>query len=154
MNEKIKKSIEILEKENVKYKLVELPKSGITSKSVKEMINVKLEDICKTIVLTDGNKNFVAGFLQSNKNIDLEKMKKIFNFKEIRLARAKELKEFLCLAPGEVCPLLLKIPIVFDSSVLKKEMVHLGSGDIHYDLELNPKDLLKLVNAKIENISE
>ncbi|MEM3437967.1 MAG: YbaK/EbsC family protein, partial [Nitrososphaerales archaeon] len=88
------------------------------------------------------------------KNIDLEKMKKIFNFKEIRLAKAKELKEFLCLAPGEVCPLLLKIPIVFDSSVLKKEMVHLGSGDIHYDLELNPKDLLKLVNAKIENISE
>ncbi len=154
MNEKIKRSIEILEKVRIRYKIHKLGGSGITSLAVEKLTNIKLEDICKTIILTDGNGNFVGGFLPANIDVNLEKVKKIFNFNEVRLARAKELKEVLGLAPGEICPLLLKIPIIFDPLSLKKEIIHMGSGDVHYDLEVNPNDILKLLNAKIEDISE
>lgn len=152
MNENLGKVVEKLKENNVEFKVVKLDRSGITSKDVEKLTGLELENIYKTIVLTDG-KDFFAVFVPGNKRADLKKVEKIFE-KSLRLAKAKELKEKLKLAPGEVCPFLIDIPIVADKSILSKGKIHLGSGDIKYDLEMEANDVLKLTNAKIDSISE
>ena len=152
MNKNLEKVIEKLKKNNVEFKLIKLERSGITSKDVEKLTGWELERIYKTIVLTDG-KNFFAVMVSGNKRIDLKKVDKIFR-KSLRLAKAKELKEKLKLAPGEVSPFLIDMPVIADKSILSKGKIHLGSGDIKYDLEMEANDVLKLTNAKIDNISE
>jgi len=152
MNEKLEKVVEKLKANNIEFKIIKLERSGITSKDVEKLTGWELENIYKTIVLTN-EKNFFAVLVPGSKRVDLEKVEKIFG-KGLRLAKAKELKEKLKLAPGEVCPFLIDIPFVADKSILSKGKIHLGSGDIKYDLEIEATDILKLTNAKIDSISD
>lgn len=153
MNNNLKQAIKALEEKKVWYRVYELGGSGISSKDVEELIGVDLDSVFKTIVMTDG-KNFFAAIVPGPSKVNLEKVGEVFNTKNLRLAKAKELKQNLHLAPGEVTPFILKIPIAVDKKIFEKEKIHFGSGDIHFGIEIYSKDLLKCINAKIENISE
>lgn len=153
MNEKIKKVIEKLNEKNLWYNIVKSERSLVSSKDVERFTDVSSQ-VFKTIVMRDGDGKFFAAFLPGSSKVDLKKVEKTFGCCNLRLARAKELKENLNFAPGEVCPLLLNIPLVIDNSLSKYEKVLFGSGDVKYVIEMKIQDFLKIVTGKIDCISE
>jgi prolyl-tRNA editing enzyme YbaK/EbsC (Cys-tRNA(Pro) deacylase) len=153
MNQNVKRAIEILKKKKFWFRIIESEKSLISSKDVENFTDVN-SPVCKTIVMRDENGKFFAAFLLGSSRVDLKKVQGVFGCSNLRLAKAKELKERLHFAPGEACPLLLDTPLVIDNSVLKHEKVNFGSGDVKYGIEMNAQDILKCLNAKIDNISE
>ena len=154
MNQQLRNAIDILEKNKLLYRLLEFEKAGISSKDVEKQSDFKHEEIFKTIVLVDTEGKFYSAFLSGPDRVDVKKVQKHFNSSELRLAKAKELKEQLKIAPGEVCPITINLPTVIDRKITKFEKINFGSGDIYYGIEMKTKDILKYLDAKLEDISE
>lgn len=155
MNLKIRRAIRKAEENKIDFQVIKLDKRAISAKDVIENSkrDINLEEVCKTIVLKSP-KGFLATFLPGDKRVNLEKIKELFGLSELRLAKAKELKKKLSFKPGEVCPLLLNFPLVMDNSVFKHDKVHFGSGDLNFGIEMNPRDILEMTDAKIEDITK
>jgi Cys-tRNA(Pro)/Cys-tRNA(Cys) deacylase len=153
MNDNIKRAVDVLKRRNLWFQIIKSERKLISSEDVEKFTDVR-SPVCKTIVMTNGRGKFFAAFLIGKSRVDLKKVQSAFNCKNLRLAKASELKENLNFAPGEVCPLLLDIPLIIDSNVLKREKVNFGSGDVNYGIEMKTQDILKCVNAKIDDISE
>jgi len=89
----------------------------------------------------------------------LKKIKRELNCKEVRLAKAKEVKEITGYDIGAVPPIAhkQKIKTIVDSKVgmLDDEEVHLG-GESHYHLlKIKKKELVKILQGvEIKRISE
>jgi len=154
MNEKIREAIRILEEKGIPYRILDLGGKGISSQDVEKLSDVNPEEIIKTIVLRDTDENFFAAFVPGRMRIDLRKVKTVLKCKELRLAKAKELKQILGWAPGEVCPVLVKFPMIIDKTVFEREKINFGSGDLLYGIEIKTEDILKCVDAKISEIVE
>ena len=57
---------------------------------------------------------------------------------------------------GAVPPLLLKtdVPVIFDNEIMNKEKVNICTGDPKAGLELNPVDLVDLINPRFGCITK
>jgi prolyl-tRNA editing enzyme YbaK/EbsC (Cys-tRNA(Pro) deacylase) len=56
--------------------------------------------------------------------------------------------------PGAVCPILLRVPLLVDRRALTKEMINFGSGHHLYGLEIDPRDLERLVEYRLVDIAK
>ena len=56
--------------------------------------------------------------------------------------------------PGAVCPILLKVQLLVDRRVLAKDRINFGSGHHLYGLEIDPRDLGRLVEYRLVDIAE
>ena len=153
MNQNLQAAVSKLKSQGMKHKVIDLGGSGITAQDVARLTGSKLDEICKTVVLMDDTGNMFAAFLQSDKRVDLEKVRSVFGCGLLRLAKAKELKERLNLSPGEVCPITVPLPLVVDKPMLEKDVINFGSGDVNYGIEMTTQDVLASTKAKISNIS-
>jgi prolyl-tRNA editing enzyme YbaK/EbsC (Cys-tRNA(Pro) deacylase) len=153
MNNNIRRAISRIEQNKLWYKILGEGKTMISAQDVEEIVE-KPEEIFKTIIMVNNKEQFFAAFNNGRKMIDLEKVRKVLHSGQLRLAKASELKQKMHLAPGEVCPLLVDVPIVFDKDILNLEKVNFGSGDVKYGIEMKTKDLINLIKPRIEDISE
>src|SRR3989338_6634172 len=78
MNEKMKKVVLKIEKNNILYRVIDVGKTMISSKDV-ENIGENPEEIFKTIVMINNKGNFFAAVLNGRKMVDLEKVKKVMH---------------------------------------------------------------------------
>jgi len=151
MNKRLKQITHRLRERNIEFKVVSLTGPAISVKDVvrRATVPVKIEEICKTILLK--GKTVFGVFLRGTDRIDFEKLKEIQGSK-IRLLNKQEIKNQFGFELGEVCPLFLDIVVFVDKDVLKLENVHFGSGDLLNGLEMKSGDILKCINYKIENV--
>ena len=154
MNRNLQKAIQKLKEKKLDFQLIRLKNKAFSAQDVVRYSDKKLDEVCKTIVLSDSNGKLFATFLPGNRQVDLKKVEEIFGCFELKLAKAKELREKLKMKPGEVCPLLLNIPLVMDESVFKKEKINFGSGDLRFGIEMKPQDILKFTHAKISRVAK
>jgi|TARA_Y100000310_G_scaffold159627_1_gene159254 prolyl-tRNA editing enzyme YbaK/EbsC (Cys-tRNA(Pro) deacylase) len=146
----IEKLKQILKKHKIKCKLIKHEKKLIRSDDLKDK-NVTKEDVCKTIILKTRNKNYLAVCLKGEDRVDTKKVKESIG-KKVDVATHENVEKSTGLKVGEVCPLLVKMPIIIDKKVLERDELHFGSGDLYYDLIINPKDLEKAITFKIADI--
>lgn len=145
-----------LKERGIEHSLVELKDRALTVDDVIRYSkgDIVPEEICKTIVLI-GKKSSkkVAVLLKGNDRLDFAAVKKYFG-EEMRIADKETVKEAAGVEPGAVCPLLLKVPLFLDRRVLDLEKINCGSGNHLYGLVLKPKDLEKVVNYEIVNLTK
>ena len=91
-------------------------------------------------------------FLKGNQKIDFSKAKDIIGSK-ISIINYEDLKKSTGTEPGAVCPILLDFPIFVDKKVLETNKINFGSGDHLYGLEIDSKDLDKVINFKVVDLS-
>lgn len=154
MNAHLQSLLARLKQENTKFRLIELTDRAMTVADVIKFSkgDVKAEEICKTIVVRDGQGNYCGLFLEGSRKVDFAKVASLLGSKA-KIASADEVKSVTRIEPGAVCPLLLKIPVIVDKGILKFDNVNVGSGDHLYGIEMSPKDMLGLIDARVENIS-
>ena len=72
----------------------------------------------------------------------------------VRIATFDEVKAATGVEPGAVCPILLKAPLLVDRRVLAKDRINFGSGHHLYGLEIDPRDLERVVEYRLADIAE
>ena len=146
-------SVEILLEKGIPYRIIELSEKAISVKDVIEYSKSRInpEEICKTIIVKDKNREKYGIFLRGSDKIDFKKLRKILG--KVSIASLEEVKEFTGVEPGSVCPLTLGTPILMDVRVLSLEKINFGSGSHLYGIELNTSDLNKIINYQIKDIA-
>ena len=72
----------------------------------------------------------------------------------VKIATFEEAKEATGVEPGAVCPILLRVQLLVDRRVLAKERINFGSGHHLYGLEIDPRDLERIVEYRQVDIAE
>ncbi len=146
----------LLDTGGINYRLLPHKKEVFTCETAAEERGVPLDEMVKSILLVDTKKNYFLACATSEKRIDTKKVKELLNCKKLSFASEKEIEEILGYTMGAIPPLLLKtnIPVVFDNEIINKEKVNICTGDPKAGLELNPVDLINLVNPKFGDITK
>lgn len=154
-----KKILNYLEKEKVKYEVVD-HKKVYTALDAANTQKIKPQEVAKTLVMKV-DSDYMLALVPANKNIDKKKFKVTVNkylkklqkdFPEIKLAKkvdfAKEawMKKNLAGKIGSIPPFgkLLKINLFMDGSLFTKKHIYLQSGEYTQSIKLTPKNFIKL----------
>ncbi len=138
-----KEDLEIFMKENgIKGKIICFEKPVMSSEQAKEFVGGKV--VKSVLIMVDDQP--VLCILPGSKRIDFEKIKKIFNAREVRLCKAKEVKEITGYDIGSLPPFghKQKITTIVDESVLGYDVMYFGGGSHYCLLELNKEEFLRL----------
>ncbi len=144
-------SVERLEKfikdKKINCKILKFDLPVITSEQAKKVVNGK---IVKTIMCMLDNEPYLFVLFGEDK-INFEKVKNYLKVKEVRLAKAKEVREITGYDIGELPPFSLNMKVCVDKKLLnyEDETVYCGGGT-HYSLiEIKIKDLISAIENPI-----
>jgi len=142
-----------LNKLGITFQIIKYEKPVISSKYAEQQVN---GIVAKSILLICDNKPLLC-FLLGKDKIDLNKIKKYFNCNEVRLAKAKEVKEITGYDIGSVPPIGLKqkIKTIVDKSIIDlddDQIIYCGGGSHYHLLKISKKDLLKIIEYEVYDI--
>jgi len=151
-----KKLINFLEKGKVKYEILK-HRTVYTAFDKAKTLKIPEKMVEKTLVLkTDGKLAMVL--IPANKNLDLQKFKKLAKAKKIDFASERLIKnKFKGVKVGAIPPFRLqpahhptrKILTFIDKSLLKNPKIIVNGGDYNFSIKLKSKEIKKLVPDSI-----
>ncbi len=149
------RSEEVLENKGVEYRLMELEERALSIEDVirysKDEINV--DEICKTMILKDGEGEKYAVLLLGRDRVDYCTASKAIG-RKVSLASFKEVEEAVGVEPGAVCPLTLGMDLLVDCTVMERKRINFGSGHHRFGLEIRTRDLEKVVGFRVVDIAK
>jgi prolyl-tRNA editing enzyme YbaK/EbsC (Cys-tRNA(Pro) deacylase) len=148
-------SVKALRVKGVDFRLIELSHRAVSVDDVVRysLSEIAVDEICKTILLNGSDGGTHAALLLGSHRVDFKKVRDLIGV-SVRIATFEEVKVATGVEPGAVCPILLSVPLLVDSRVLAKEKINFGSGHHLYGLEIDPKDLEKVVEYHLVDIAE
>jgi len=154
MNDKLIKAIEKLKSLGIKYNVLEFNEAARTSEDVARLYKINPREIIKTLIIKTNDNRVFAVMVPGPMKIDNKKLLKEIKTKSVRFLNEDEMRTNTIFQPGEVCPVLIEnMTILIDKTVFETEKINFGSGDLFYGIEINSKDLLKIVkNEKIVDV--
>jgi Cys-tRNA(Pro)/Cys-tRNA(Cys) deacylase len=133
-----------LDELQVPYQIKSHSKPVFTSEDAAVERAVKLSQIVKTMLLSDGDQVIVA-VLPAHKRLDVKKLKKLSGHKSLQFMGKESIERKTELIVGAVAPIgrmLEGMPVFVDPSVFEEEFLDISSGDPNAGLELH-RDALK-----------
>ncbi len=148
-------SARALRKKDVDFRLIELSQRAISVEDVVRYSTseIAVDEICKTILLKGSDGEMHAALLLGSHRIDFAKVRGVIGV-SVRIATFEEIKATTGVEPGAVCPILLRAPLLVDRRVLAKDRINFGSGHHLYGLEIDPRELERLVEYRLVDIAE
>jgi len=145
----------ILDERGIDYKLIELTDRALSINDVIRFSKepLKVDEICKTIIVKDRGGGKHAILLLGGDRVDLVKAGRTIGSR-LSIANPREVAEATGVEPGAVCPLLLSIPIYIDMRVTGKNRVNFGSGNHLYGIDIAFGDLAKVIEYKVVDVAE
>jgi prolyl-tRNA editing enzyme YbaK/EbsC (Cys-tRNA(Pro) deacylase) len=142
-----------LNKVGVFFQIIKYEKPVMSAKNAEEHTD---GIVAKSIILICDNNPLLC-FLLGKDMIDLDKIKKYFNCNEVRLAKAKEVKEITGYDIGSVPPVGLKqkIRTIVDKKIIElddNQIIYCGGGSHYHLLRISKKDLLKIMEYEVYDI--
>jgi Cys-tRNA(Pro)/Cys-tRNA(Cys) deacylase len=128
-------------------------------------IGVEVDRVAKTVLLGDHGRvsarriaepagAYVAVCLPAPRKINFTTLAEILQWSGCQLATTVELGKLLGFQPGAVSPLGMgEVPLVVDEILMTFGTILIGSGAIGIDIELDPRDLVVIANARVENVA-
>ena len=148
------KTLKYLDNRKVKYRKIILQKEPKWVKDIQIMFNCKLSQILKTLLFIWEKKPILL-ILQWNKKVDIKKIKKITNQKNIRIASFDEVKNITWYEINGIWPFWFEIEIekILDKNVFDEEIITIWSWEPKIWLELSSSDFKRIWDWKIWNFS-
>jgi len=146
----------LLDAKKIPYTAHELPQEKLGAVGSAEHLGVAPELVFKTIVAvrTTPGKPILA-VVPGNKELDLKQLAKVINEKKVRLATHQQAEDLTRLQTGGISPLALinkGFQIVIDQSAKSHPTIFISGGQRGLNIELSPKDLIKITNARAASI--
>lgn len=147
----------ILDSKKIEYKYhTYADTDAISGIEVATVLNQDPKQVFKTLVTTSkSNQNYVF-VIPVEKELDLKKAAKSVGEKSIAMIKSKDLIALTGYIHGGCSPIGMKkmFTTVIDKSAEDLDTIIVSGGKIGYQVELSPDNLKKIVNFKLENITE
>ena len=147
----------LLDQRKIKYALFELPAEKLGAEVTAELLGVAPEIVFKTIVVKrEGRGKPILAVVPGNNEVDLKKLAKAVGDKKVYLTTQNEAETLTQLQAGGISPLALLnrgFQTVIDQSAQKHGEIHVSGGQRGINIRLPVKDLTKLTNARLAEIS-
>tara|TARA_Y100000590_G_C15417092_1_gene899901 strand:+ start:102 stop:584 length:483 start_codon:yes stop_codon:yes gene_type:complete len=154
-----KESVKRVEKVLVQFdqfiKIQILEKTARSAEDAAKSLNTEVGSIVKSLLLRTKN-SFLLCLVAGDKKCSLNKIKKISNQKDVCMANADQVKEITGFTIGGVAPIghLNYIKTYIDKSLSRFDNVFAAAGHPHCIFKINYKDLIKITNGEVVDISE
>ena len=150
-------AMRILDREKVAYTIREYPQNGpVAAVDVAAYFGQPANRLFKTLVTTDNNHGYYVFCLPGDHELDLKKAAATVGVKKIEMLKQKDLLGLTGYVHGGCSPVGMKkvFPTVVDASALDWETIYVSGGKIGMQVEIDPRSLEKLVNAKYEHLTK
>ncbi|HEY4544787.1 MAG TPA: Cys-tRNA(Pro) deacylase [Tissierellaceae bacterium] len=150
-------AMRILDGKKIKYEMLEYDISDdkVDGISVAKKINTPLNQVYKTLV-AHGSEDIYVFVIPVDKELNLKKAAKVVKEKKIELVRVDEIEKLTGYIRGGCSPVGMKkkYKTFIQEDCLNHEKIVVSGGKIGSQIKINPKDLIKVVNAKTVDIIE
>ena len=147
----------LLDSRKIPYTAYELPAEKLGAVETAHLLNVPIEQVYKTIVITrEGKGKPILAIVPGDSEVDLKAVAREVGEKKLRLPTETEAETITGLQAGGISPLALihrGFQILVDRSMQKYESIHVSGGQRGLNIRLSVKDLIALTNARVAEIS-
>ncbi len=147
----------LLEARKIPFLAYELPEEKLGALETARLLNVPPEQVFKTIVIKrEGKGKPILAVVPGDSEVDLKALAKVVGEKKLFLASEREAESLTGLLTGGISPLALinrGFQVIVDQSASTFDSVHISGGQRGLNIRLPASDLLKLVNARLAEIS-
>ena len=153
--EPVKRAKEALKKFNSEIKVIELEQTARTANDAANSLNTEVGSIVKSLLFRNEEK-FLLCLVSGDKRCSLNKLKKIFNSKDLCMASPDEVKDQTGYTIGGVSPVghKNKLEILVDESLNRFKNLYAAAGHPNCIFKISFDELLNLTNGKVKDIVE
>ncbi len=153
--EAVKRAKEALKKFNSEIKVIELEQTARTANDAANSLNTEVGSIVKSLLFRNEEK-FLLCLVSGDKRCSLNKLKKIFNSKDLSMASPDEVKNQTGYTIGGVSPVghKNKLEILVDESLNRFKNLYAAAGHPNCIFKINFDELLNLTNGTVKDIVE
>ena len=145
-----------LDARKVKYTARELPAEKLGALESARLLNVPEEQVFKTIVTKREKGKPILAVIPGPSVVDLKKLAGFLGEKKMHLPTEREAEQMTGLQAGGISPLALinkGFQVVIDSSAENFKEIYISGGQRGLNIQLGLSDLIKLVNARMGDVS-
>ena len=153
--EPVKRAKEALKKFKSEIKVIELEQTARTANDAANSLNTEVGSIVKSLLFRNEG-NFFLCLVSGDKRCSLNKLKKIFNSKDLSMASPDEVKDQTGYTIGGVSPVghISKLEILVDESLYRFKNLYAAAGHPNCIFKISFDELLNLTNGVIKDIVE
>jgi Cys-tRNA(Pro) deacylase len=153
--EPVKRVQELISKFDSKLKVIVLNTTARTAKDAATSLKCEVGAIVKSL-LFKADDTFLICLVPGDKRCSLNKLKKILNKKDVRMANADEVKANTGFSIGGVAPIahLKKLNIFIDQSLGKFESVFAAAGHPNSIFKIEYNQLVQMTKGEVKEITE
>ena len=153
--EAVKRAKEALKKFNSEIKVIELEQTARTANDAANSLNTEVGSIVKSLLFRNEG-NFFLCLVSGDKRCSLNKLKKIFNSKDLSMASPDQVKDQTGYTIGGVSPVghKNKLEIFIDESLNRFKNLYAAAGHPNCIFKISFDELLNLTNGIIKDIVE
>ena len=142
--------MEAFKEKGIQIEILNLEQSTKTSIEAAKAVGCKLEQIAKSIIFSDSNKNLIHIFVSGPNRVDLVGFKESTGITLVN-ADAQFVRDKTGFAIGGVAPLghVEKPTYFFDESLLSYDLIWCAGGTPNSLFEIKTIDLVESINPKI-----
>ena len=153
--EPVKRAKEALKKFKSEIKVIELEQTARTANDAANSLNTEVGSIVKSLLFRN-EENFFLCLVSGDKRCSLNKLKKIFNSKDLSMASPDEVKDQTGYTIGGVSPVghKNKLEILVDESLNRFKNLYAAAGHPNCIFKISFDELLNLTNGEVKDIVE
>ena len=149
-------AIRLLEKAKIDFQLHEYPwrEDHLADQTSLEGLDASKQKLYKTIVTNGDKTGVIVACILGTSEINLKSLAKASGNKKMELVHLSELEKITGYIRGGCSPIGMKkmFPVYLSKDAEKLERIIVSAGRRGFQVELNPEDLKKLVNAEYADI--
>ena len=153
--EPVKRAEKCLKKFDENLSVVELENSAKTALDAANSLNCEVGAIVKSLLIKIEN-DFLLCLVSGDKRCSLNKLKKISEKKNVRMASADEVKSQTGYTIGGVSPVghINDIPIFVDNSLSRFTDIFAAAGHPNVIFKINYEKLIQITKGDVKDITE
>ena len=153
--EPVKRVENILKEFDVTQKVIILDSSARTALEAASSLGCEVGAIVKSLLFRTEN-SFILCLVAGDKKASLNKIKKTLNIRDVSMAAAEDVKTITGYTIGGVSPIghLKKIDIFIDNSLERFTSLFAAAGHPNCVFKIDFKNLQKITNGSIKEITE
>jgi Cys-tRNA(Pro)/Cys-tRNA(Cys) deacylase len=150
-------AVRILDKNKIPYVMneYEYDESDVSAVAMAIKTDTDINRIFKTLVLLGDKTGYLVACISGETELNLKKLAKISKNKKVEMIHMKDLLKITGYIRGGCSPLGMKkpFPTYIGSSCLNFETIFVSGGKRGMQIEIDPKDLIKILDIHVDDIS-
>lgn len=149
-------ALRMLDKAKIKYEIkeYEYDEDHLSGHHIIEQVDLQANQIFKTLVLHDNNKQYLVCCIPVLEEIDLKKLAKLAGRKNVEMIHQKDLLNVTGYIRGGCSPVGMKkqFPTFIDESIFNVDKVAFSAGKRGYQMVVDTKDIIQYLKPTIGSI--